>query len=367
MLKQKSHINHKLDPSFKTPLSLKVALSVIGLYFFFNILYIAQGIIIPVAVATIMAVLLHRVVNFFVKRKMKRLLAIIITLLMAFIVVAVLGTLMVSQAIRLSESLPKLMGRLQDLLDRTAAWSTGHFNISKEEINIWFTNAKNNILKSLVLKNTLLSMGSIVVIFVLAPAYVFMILLYQPLLMDFVYKVFGEKNNGQVSGILAETNSVIQSYLTGLLIEMVIVATLNSVGLLILGIPYAILLGILGGLLNLIPYLGNIASAIIYMVIALVTKESAFYALYVLLFHTIVQLLDNNIVVPKIVGGSVKLNALASFIAVIAGGVLWGIAGMFLAIPLIGIVKVVCDHTETLKPVGRLLGNTMPPFLESER
>lgn len=333
-----------------------------GLYFFVDMLYIAKEIIIPVVVATVIAVLLRPVVDFFVKRRMKRLLAVIITLFITVATIIVLGALIISQATRFSESLPKLAEKLQGLLDHAATWLSGYFKLSNEEIKAWLMNARRAIVSSLALKNTLLSMGNVLVIFILAPTYVFMILLYQPLLVDFVYKVFGTKNNSSVKVVLTEANSLIQSYLIGLLIEMAIIATLNSIGLLVLGMPYAILLGVLGALLNLIPYLGNIATTGIYMLVALVAKESALYVLYILILYAVVHFLDNNLIVPKILGSRVKLNALASFIAIISGAVLWGIAGMFLAIPLTAIIKVVCDHTQSMKPLGRLLGDTMPPF-----
>jgi predicted PurR-regulated permease PerM len=152
--------------------------------------------------------------------------------------------------------------------------------------------------------------------------------------------------------------------LVGLVIEFVIVAILNSIVLLLLGIDYAILLGIIGALLNVIPYIGGLVGVAIPMMIALVTKESSWYALYVLIGYYIIQLIDNNYLVPYIVASKVKINALFSVIVVIAGNALWGVPGMFLSIPLLAIVKLIFDHIEPLKPWGFLLGDTMPPILK---
>jgi len=96
------------------------------------------------------------------------------------------------------------------------------------------------------------------------------------------------------------------------------------------------------------------------MMIALVTKESSLYILYVLILYTVIQFIDNNYIVPKIIGSKVKINALVAIIAVICGGALWGIAGMFLSLPLIAIAKLIFDRIEPLKPWGFLLGDTMP-------
>jgi predicted PurR-regulated permease PerM len=96
------------------------------------------------------------------------------------------------------------------------------------------------------------------------------------------------------------------------------------------------------------------------MMIALVTKDSAWYAFYVMAVYYLVQLIDNNYIVPKIVASKVRINALVSILVVLAGGALWGVSGMFLSIPLIAIIKVICDHIDSLHPIGYLLGDTMP-------
>ena len=187
-----------------------------------------------------------------------------------------------------------------------------------------------------------------------------MILFYQPLLLDFIHKLFRTENQSQVTVIVTQTKTVVQRYLVGLLIEAVIIATLNSVGLLILGIDYAILIGILGALLNVIPYIGGLVAVAMPMMIALVTKSSPIFALYVMAVYYFIQLIDNNYIVPKIVASKVRVNALVSIIVVLAGGALWGVPGMFLSIPLTAIIKVICDNIESLKPFGFLLGDTMP-------
>jgi predicted PurR-regulated permease PerM len=132
---------------------------------------------------------------------------------------------------------------------------------------------------------------------------------------------------------------------------------------LVLGMQYAILLGILGALLNIIPYLGGIIAMALFAAIALVTK-SPVYVLYVITLYSLIQFIDNNYIVPKIVGSKVKLNALISIVVVIAGAALWGIPGMFLSIPLTAVVKLILDRIEPWKPWGFLLGDTMPPLVK---
>jgi predicted PurR-regulated permease PerM len=190
-----------------------------------------------------------------------------------------------------------------------------------------------------------------------------MILFYQPLLLEFIRRLFAEIHQSKVSEIVTQIKTVIQRYLIGLVIEAVMVAIMDSVALLILGIDYAILLGIIGALLNVIPYIGGVVAVALPMMIAIATKSTAWYAVYVLAAYYFIQLIDNNYIVPYIVSSKVKINALFSIIVVLAGNALWGIPGMFLSIPLLAIIKLICDNIEPLKPWGFLLGDTMPSLL----
>jgi len=198
----------------------------------------------------------------------------------------------------------------------------------------------------------------------LIPVFVFMLLFYQPFLIDFIQKVFGKSDQAKVSEIVSKTKTVIQSYLIGLSIEVFIIAVLNSTVLLILGIDYAILLGIIGALLNVVPYVGGLVAVALPMAVAFATKTSGWYPMYVLAGYYFIQLIDNHYIVPIIVSSKVQINALFSIIAVIVGNALWGIPGMFLSIPLLAIIKLIFDHIEPLKPWGLLLGDTMPPIIK---
>jgi predicted PurR-regulated permease PerM len=125
-----------------------------------------------------------------------------------------------------------------------------------------------------------------------------------------------------------------------------------------MGIDYAVLLGLMGAMLNLIPYIGSIIATILPAIVSLTTKPPV-YILFIIGLYIFVQLVDNNFIVPKIVASKVEINALVSIIIVIIGGALWGIPGMFLAIPLTAILKVIFDRIEPLKPLGFLLGDNM--------
>ncbi len=351
-----------MDKPLKFPFYAKASLVFIGLYAFISMLYIAKGIIVPFIFAVIIATVLHPAVNFFVRKKINRVAAIIITLFLSVIIIVAFGTFFITQASRFGDSWPMLDTKFTEIFNQSVTWASGYLDISPEKINQWISETKNDLINasSNAIGQTLVIVGGVVAILLLIPVYIFMLLFYQPLLLEFLRRLFGSTNRNEVSEIISRIKTVIQSYLTGLVIEAAIVATLNSVGLLILGIDYAILLGIIGAFLNVIPYIGGLVAVALPMLIALATKTSPLYPLYVLAIYYFIQLIDNNYIVPKIVASKVKINALISIIVVLAFGALWGIPGMFLSIPLVGILKVICDRIESLKPWGFLLGDTMP-------
>lgn len=344
------------------PFSARISIFFIGMFALISMLYIGRSIIVPIIFAIMIAVVLHPVVNFFVRKKVNRVVAIIITLFLAILILAGFGFFLYTQAIRFSESWPKMVVKFTGIFTSTSAWASDQFNISPEAIKDWITETKSDLFNSSgnAIGQTLINVGSGLVILFVIPVYIFLILFYEPLLLEFIRRLFGQNNRIMVSKIASRIKTVIQLYLTGLVIELVIMAALNSIGLLILGIQYAILLGVIGAVLNLIPYIGGIVAVALPMMIALATKTSPWFALYVLAVYYFIQLIDNNYIVPKIVASKVKVNALVSIIVILAFGALWGIPGMFISIPLTAIVKVIFDHIEPLKPWGFLLGDTMP-------
>jgi predicted PurR-regulated permease PerM len=346
----------------KLPVYLKMAQIIMGLLAFFYILYIGQSIIIPFILSTIVAILLNPIVNFLCNKGFNRILAIALAILAGFIVMAAVMFFIGSQLVMFSDSAPQFKQKFDGLAQDAINWISQTFNLSKPKIQEIIENVKNEGLKNgtLVVTKTLGAMGNVFALFILMPVYIFLIIFYKPLLLEFIAMLFHNAKKNLVEEVLYETKSLIQSYLIGLLTEAIIVATLISVGLLILGIQYAILMGIIAALLNLIPYIGNMIAMVLPITMALTTKEPI-HALWVIALFTVVQFIDNNLIVPNIVASKVKVNALVSIMVVLIGGSIWGVAGMFLSIPLTAIVKVIFDRIDGLKPFGFLIGDNQPP------
>lgn len=350
----------------KLPLYAKVTIFLVGLIALVTILCIGKSIIVPIVFSTILAILLHPFVNFLIGLKINRVVAITITLLLTFLILFAFGALLISQASRLSESWPILVEKFTGLLNQNISDAADYYNKDPQKIHEWITKTQGEIVNTstAALGQTLVIVGNGLILLFLIPVYIFLILFYQPILLEFIHRLFGITNRSQISEIASQIKNVIQRYLVGLVVEAAMVAAMDTLALLILGIEYALILGILGAILNMIPYLGGLVAVAMPMMVALVTKTSPIYAIYVLVAYYIIQLIDNNYIVPYIVASKVKINALFSIIVVIAGNALWGIPGMFLSIPILGIIKLVCDHIEPLKPLGFLLGDTMPPIIK---
>ena len=347
------------------PFYAKAGIFLVGLSALLAILYIAQGIIVPLVFAFIIAILLHPLVNLFVRIRINRILAIFITLLLTILVLAAFIALIYTQAVSFGNSWPILVQKFTVILNDSISYVSRYFEIKPSLIHAWITKTQHELITidSTLVGNTIVTVGSTMANLLLIPVYIFVILYYQPHLIEFIRQLFDEAHQTQVRAIVTQTKSVVQHYLVGLIIEAIIVGILNTAGLLLLGIQYAILLGVLGAVLNMIPYIGGIISIALFMMVALVTKDSAWFALYVLGVHTVVQIIDNDYIVPKIVASRVKINALFSILVVLIGNALWGIAGMFLSLPLLAIVKVIFDHIESTKPWGYLLGDSMPQLI----
>jgi predicted PurR-regulated permease PerM len=355
-----------IDKKSTLPFFAKASIFFVGMLAFLTIMYLARTLIIPVVFAIMIAIMLHPVVNFLVRLKINRVIAIIITLLITVILIAAFAGLLYSQVSKFTDSWPILVEKFKNMIDQAIIAASGYFDINPQKINEWISSTLSKLVNTgtAAIGQTLLSLGSVLVVALIIPVYVFIILYYHPLLIEFIRRLFAKSDQIQVKEIVSQTKNVIQRYLVGLVIEAIIVAIMDTTALLILGIDYAILLGVLGALLNVIPYLGGIVAVAMPMMVALATKSSAWFMVYVMISYYVIQLIDNNFIVPKIVASKVKINALFSLIVVFAGGALWGVPGMFLSIPLLAIVKVIFDHIESLKPWGFLLGDTMPSILK---
>jgi predicted PurR-regulated permease PerM len=343
------------------PVYFKLSQIIIGLLAFFYILYIGQSILIPLVFAALIGILLNPLVNRLHNAGLNRVIAIILTILLGMAVVTGILIFIGSQISLFRDALPDLERKFNEVAEQAIGWCSSKFHVSEKQIYNWIDLKKNETVDRAggMVGGALVSISGLLVAVFLIPVYIFLFLFYKPLLLDFIAKLFSSDKHSTVAQVLFTTKTVIQSYLVGLLTEMVIVATLNSTVLLLVGVPYAVVLGVVGALLNLIPYIGGLIAISLPMLMAFITG-TPIMVLWVFIGYICIQLLDNNIFVPMIVASKVRINALISIIVVLIGGAMWGVAGMFLSIPVTAICKVIFDKVKPLKPFGFLIGDTMP-------
>lgn len=343
----------------KLPFYIKITAVLLGLIAFIAIMFIGQGIIVPLIGSLLIAILLNPVVNLLVKIKINRVISISIILTFVTAIFVLLLLILTNQFSSFINSLPILIDKFYQTLNSSVIGISAKFNISTTTINSFIDESKVDLItttKSLI-GPPITSIGGVLFNFLLVPVYVFLILYYKKLLLYFIKSIFGKSNQSEVNKILNATKQIVQRYLVALMFEVTIMAAINVSALLILDVQYAVVVGIIGALLNVIPYIGGIGSTAIPIAIVLATKDSINYAIYVLIVFVIIQFIDNNLVLPKLVASRVRINALISVIVVIIGGEIWGITGMFLSIPLTAIGKSIFDNIKSLKPLGVLLGD----------
>jgi len=340
------------------PFYFKSTVILFGIILVVYAMAMLRGVLVPFAFALVIAILLNPLVNQFQRKGVGKIFAIIFSMLIALLLFGGIMYFISSQVVGFSENFPILKEKFYELLKQLQTWVHATFGISIAK-QVELINEALNSSKALVGHTLGTAISTLVIIFIL-PVYIFLLLFYKTLLLDFLYESFAEKNSKQVGDILKQTKTAIQSYMIGLLIEALIVAAMNSTALLILGVKYAILLGLIGALLNMLPYIGGIIAIALPILMATVTKNGYSTQLGIVIAYIIIQFIDNNFLIPKIVSSKVQINALVSILVVLLGGALWGVAGMFLSIPFVAILKIICDRVEGMKPLGKLLGDEIP-------
>jgi predicted PurR-regulated permease PerM len=344
----------------KYPFYLRATITLLGIMLFVYMLFVAKSILVPLAFAVMIAILLNPFVNILIRKKTGKVLAIAIALLIMILLVAGVMTFISSQIVKFSNNASVLQEKFFTQFHTFQLWLQDTYSLSIDKQKHLLDEAGNSLRP--LIEQTLGTLVGTVSVIVLLPIYIFLLLYYKTLILDFLYEIFAEKNSTRVSTVLKETKTAIQSYMVGLLLEAIIVAIMNSAALMMLGVPYAILLGVIGAILNILPYIGGIIAVALPVLIATISKDGFTTQLGIIIAYTIIQFIDNNILVPRIVSSQVKINALVSIVIVLLGGAVWGVSGMFLSIPFIAVLKIIFDRVEGLRPWGKLLGTEIPVY-----
>lgn len=316
----------------------------------------AKSFVIPLAFSFLFAIILNPLVRRFDRWGLQRILSILLAMLIFFLIIGAIAAYSTFQLSLLMEDLPSIQQRVIELFNSLARRlerlvGTEFF----QENNIW-QNALGNA--GPIFSNLVSTTSSAATVLVQVPIYVFLILLYKERFKRFGAAVAHSSDKAEER--INEIKSVVQSYVSGLFIVILILAVLNSVGLWALGIKYALFFGIFSAILTVIPYLGNFLGGLFPFLVALVTKDSAWYAVGVVAIYAFIQFLEGNFITPNIMGSRVSVNPLAALLSLIIGAQLLGLTGVILAIPILGIIKTALSHSATLKPLIILIEDEPP-------
>lgn len=344
------------------PVTVRRSVELLGLFALGMAIVAGKMVVMPLLTAVYISLVLLPCFRFFNKRKIPETISIALSLLIMFIIIGLIIWFISSQVGRLLEDLPQIQKNIMIHLNDLSDWINDktHFSTDKQLQIIKEQSGKMLNNAGAMISGAASSISSIFIFLGLLPIYIFLILFYRNLLARFIYLWFPPKDHERVHEGIRETESIIKSYLVGLMIQVSYMTVLLGGILMILGIKHALLIGIIFAVLNLIPYVGALIGNIIGVLLTLTASQDLQPILTVLITIAVVQFLDNNILMPKIVGSKVKINALATIIGVFIGGALGGIAGMFLSLPTIAVCKIIFDRTDNLKQWGVLLGDEIP-------
>lgn len=340
------------------PFYIKLACILISIIAVVYIASVGQTIIVPFILGSLFALLLTPFAAWMERKlRMPRILASLISLLLFFTLLTGIVVLLGSQMTNLKEDWPAFEKQVVAGLESFQDWIAATFNIDYSDQMEYVTDTLTKSVSrgTAILGVAILSMSSTFILLVFTFLYTFFILVYRRHIVRFLLLLNHSNHHNTVLDIVSQIQYVVKRYLIGLFLQMIIVATMTFIALTIIGVKYSLMLAIFTGFFNVLPYVGIFLSMLVISLITFATS-SLLHVVFVLVALAVIHFIDSNFVVPKIVGSKVQVNSMVAMMAIFFGELLWGISGMFLAIPILAICKIVFDRVLELKPWGFLLG-----------
>jgi predicted PurR-regulated permease PerM len=279
--------------------------------------------------------------------------AITTCILIVTIVFAALLMLLVWQLRVFSKDAPTILERLSELAIGLQQWLVENVRTDFKIQNSWGESLGSTI--AAFFKSTVQTAADTLFMLLLTPVYAALFMYHRNLFVRSLKLITPGKYKDRIDRILHQTIHTYFNYIKGMLLVYLIVGILNSIGLLALGVDHAILFGMLCAIMTIIPYVGIVVSALLPISVVWLETGNILYPLGVIAVFALVQYLEANVIFPKVVGAQLNLSTLATLVAVIVGGIVWGVAGMVLFIPFAAILKIISDNIEEWKPINLLL------------
>src|SRR5690606_1533861 len=301
------------------------------------VLTAAAFILVPLVWSIFIAFSIYPLSNWLEGKRIPRAIAIVISLLFVGIFLFGLLYLLTSQMVALAGDFPEIgksfNERIQKYLVEIQSFIGNDYLLQEMNWSLYRFLSPESLNATLFSTDKSLSLAGII------PLFIFFLLYYKDFFVEFIRRV-SAKSNAHILEWAEDAGEVIQNYITGMLKVTLIVALLSAIFLFSIDVEYYLLFAIWIAVMNLIPYIGVFISSAVVIIYVLLTTETIFYPVLTLLVLWGIQLLENNIITPLVVGAKVNVNALAVILAILAGGAIWGVSGMILFIPLTGILKI---------------------------
>lgn len=335
-------------------------------YFYFTgallftgvLLRLGSSLFIPLAYALFISIVLYPVCHTMEKKGVERNLSILIGLVLITVFIAVLILIFGWQLQSIFSEWPQIREKLNELLLAIEQYLSEKFGLTNEEMMLWLQSAVDNVMGSSTggIGTTLQSLMVNLAMLLLIPIYAFLILHYRRRLVEMLYLLLPDKQRNRVTEVIHLAIRTYFKFIKGMALVYIIVGTLNSIGLWLMGIPYPFLFGYITAVMTFIPYVGIIVAGIMPITYAWITYGVIWYPLGVIFLFTFVQYLEANIIFPWAVGQRLELNTLATLIVIVVGGILWGASGMILFIPFAAILKLIADRMPGWEALSMFLG-----------
>jgi predicted PurR-regulated permease PerM len=319
-----------------------------------------SNVIIPLVFSILLSILLLPLANFLQhKARFSPVMANLTVVLLALFFIIGIIYFFSHQIAGFLQDIPSIRQHLESHYETLQHWIQQKFNISSGQQTVLIKSATQDVKDqgTQVIGETFFTITHTVFYVILIAIYSFLILFYRHLIRKFIFDLFKKAGDTEISAVLNESKGIVQKYMMGLIIEMGIVAILNTGILLVIGIKYAIFLGIFSAILNIIPYVGILSGIVFTALVTLTTSSHLSDIVWIIVGFEVIHFIDANFLMPRIVGSKVKINALVTILGVVIGGSLVGLPGIFLALPVIAILKIIFDRIDELKPWGMLMGD----------
>ncbi|MBB4078194.1 putative PurR-regulated permease PerM [Lewinella aquimaris] len=324
-------------------------------------LYSGRAFFIPITYGIFFALMLQPVCRRFDDLFSSRILSVLLTLFTASAIVIGVIFFFFNQVQAILTEADDIYAGLQETLYEWAEYGGDRFGLTGEEVETYIDQAITSVSSEPlgIVSTGLSTSGVLLANFSLVMIYTFFFLLYRTAVKNFVLGQLSDDDQTEGLQTLNEVQQVAKSYLGGMGLVMLILGILNSLGLFAIGLDYYLVWGFLAAVLGIIPYIGTVIGGMLPFLFAVATTESLWQPILVIVLYVTVQFIEGNLITPKVLGGSVKINALAAIISVIIGSFFWGIAGIILAIPLLAMIRIILTHIEPLRPVALLMSDDL--------